>query len=191
MSRTPRDKLYGLDAEFEPTRIFARECLLARRLVERGVRFIELTCPVIEGNDRWDAHSGLDQKPFRKCPGGGSADRGLAERSEIARAIGGDAWSCGPANLAALRLPKARTAGTTIRSASRCGWPAAESRAAPIYGATDEYGYKVVENRCDIHDLHATMLHLLGVDHKRLTYRFSGRDFRLTDVYGEVLTDVL
>jgi hypothetical protein len=60
-----------------------------------------------------------------------------------------------------------------------------------VYGATDEYGYKVVENRCDIHDLHATMLHLLGVDHKRLTYRFSGRDIRLTDVYGEVLSDIL
>jgi uncharacterized protein (DUF1501 family) len=64
-------------------------------------------------------------------------------------------------------------------------------RGGTVYGATDEYGYKVVENRCDIHDLHATMLHLLGIDHKRLTYRFSGRDIRLTDVYGNVLTGIL
>ena len=60
-----------------------------------------------------------------------------------------------------------------------------------IYGATDEYGYKVVENKVEIHDLHATMLHLLGIDHKRLTFRFSGRDMRLTDVHGEVITGIL
>ena len=60
-----------------------------------------------------------------------------------------------------------------------------------IYGATDDYGYHAVENRVSIHDLHATMLHLLGVDHKRLTYRYSGRDMRLTDVYGEVVRDIL
>ena len=59
------------------------------------------------------------------------------------------------------------------------------------YGATDEYGYKAVEGRCQIHDLHATMLHLLGVDHKRLTYRWGGRDMRLTDVHGELITPVL
>jgi hypothetical protein len=60
-----------------------------------------------------------------------------------------------------------------------------------IYGATDEYGYKVVENKVEIHDLHATILHLLGLDHKKLTFRFGGRDIRLTDVYGEVLRDIL
>ena len=60
-----------------------------------------------------------------------------------------------------------------------------------VYGATDEYGYKAVENKLMIHDLHATMLHLLGVDHKRLTFRFSGRDMRLTDVHGEVVHDIL
>src|SRR2546430_21031 len=60
-----------------------------------------------------------------------------------------------------------------------------------IYGATDEYGYKVVENRVEMYDLHATMLHLLGINHEKLTFRFSGRDIRLTDVYGEVLHDIL
>ena len=64
-------------------------------------------------------------------------------------------------------------------------------RGGTVYGATDEFGYKAVENRAEIHDLHATMLHLMGIDHKKLTYRFSGRDMRLTDVHGEVLTGVL
>ena len=59
------------------------------------------------------------------------------------------------------------------------------------YGATDEYGYKVIENRVTIHDLHATILHLLGIDHKRLTLRFGGRDMRLTDVHGEIVHDIL
>ena len=60
-----------------------------------------------------------------------------------------------------------------------------------VYGATDEYGYKVVEGKLEIHDLHATMLHLLGIDHKRLTFRFGGRDMRLTDVHGEVIKEIL
>jgi uncharacterized protein (DUF1501 family) len=60
-----------------------------------------------------------------------------------------------------------------------------------VYGATDDYGYYAIENKVSLHDLHATMLHLLGIDHKRLTYRFSGRDMRLTDVYGEIIRDVL
>jgi uncharacterized protein (DUF1501 family) len=64
-------------------------------------------------------------------------------------------------------------------------------KAGTIYGATDEYGYKAIENKVTIHDLHATMLHLLGMDHKRLTYRFSGRDMRLTDVHGEVVHSIL
>jgi hypothetical protein len=59
------------------------------------------------------------------------------------------------------------------------------------YGATDEYGYKAVENKVHLHDLHATLLHLLGLDHKRLTYRYSGRDFRLTDVHGRVVEDII
>ena len=74
-------------------------------------------------------------------------------------------------------------AGATITTpASRCCWPAAASRAASVIGATDEFGMNAVENRVHVHDLHATILHLMGLDHERLTYRYSGRDFRLTDV---------
>jgi hypothetical protein len=182
--------LYGLDAEYEPTRIFAHQCLLARRLVERGVRFIELTCPVIEGNDRWDAHSNLIKNHSENAravdqPIAGLLtdlkSRGLLEETLIV-------WA-GEFG----RTPFAQ--GSDGRDHNPFGfslWLAgAGVRGGTVYGTTDEYGYKVVENRCDIHDLHATMLHLLGVDHKRLTYRFSGRDIRLTDVYGNVLTDIL
>jgi membrane-anchored protein YejM (alkaline phosphatase superfamily) len=182
--------LYGLDAEYEPTRIFAHQCLLARRLVERGVRFIELTCPAIEGNDRWDAHSNLIKNHSENAravdqPIAGLLtdlkSRGLLEETLIV-------WA-GEFG----RTPFAQ--GSDGRDHNPFGfsiWLAgAGVRGGTVYGTTDEYGYKVVENRCDIHDLHATMLHLLGVDHKRLTYRFSGRDIRLTDVYGNVLTDIL
>ena len=78
------------------------------------------------------------------------------------------------------------TAATTIRTATRCGWPAAGVKPGFVYGATDEFGYHAVENRMHIHDLHATLLHLLGLDHEKLTYRYAGRDFRLTDVAGTV-----
>ena len=100
-------------------------------------------------------------------------------------------WSSGPASSAARRSRRAPTAATTTRSASRSGWPAAASRAARSTAQTDEYGYKVVENKVEIHDLHATMLHLLGIDHTRLTFRFGGRDMRLTDVHGNVIHDIL
>ncbi len=75
--------------------------------------------------------------------------------------------------------------------ASRCGWPAAASSGGISYGATDELGYHAVENPVHVNDLHATILHLMGIDHTKLTYRFQGRDFRLTDVAGNVVKDVL
>ena len=84
-----------------------------------------------------------------------------------------------------------RAAATTTPTASPCGWPAAASRAALAYGATDEFGFRAVENKVHVHDLHATILHLLGLDHEQLTYRYAGRDFRLTDVHGVVQTALL
>ena len=89
------------------------------------------------------------------------------------------------------RSPKGATAATTTRKASPCGWPAAASKAGFRYGATDDYGYYAVENKVHIHDLHATILHLLGLDHEQLTYRYAGRDFRLTDVEGNVVHDIM
>ncbi|MCA9239622.1 MAG: DUF1501 domain-containing protein, partial [Planctomycetales bacterium] len=172
-------RLYGLDHDFEPTRIFARECLLARRLVERGVRFIEITCPRTEGNDRWDAHGGLvknhsenalaTDQPIAALLNDLDA-RGLLDETLVV-------W-CGEFG----RTPFAQ--GSDGRDHNPFGftiWLAGGgARGGTTYGRTDEFGYRVVENRVTIHDLHATMLHLLGIDHKRLTYRFQGRDFRLT-----------
>ena len=115
----------------------------------------------------------------------------LAERSESSAACWTRRWSFGPASSAARPSPREATAAITIRSASRIWLAGGGMKGGTIYGATDEYGYKAVENKVEIHDLHATMLHLLGIDHKRLTFRFGGRDMRLTDVHGEVINEIL
>jgi hypothetical protein len=180
---------YGLEDEFKNTQTFGRSCLIARRLVERGVRFIELTCPGGNG-DRWDQHGGLvdghtkNAKSVDKPIAALLADlkqRGLFESTLVI-------WSSEFG-----RTPFAQ--GANGRDHNPYGfsiWMAGGGIKPGItYGATDEFGYKVVENRVEIHDLHATMLHLLGVDHTQLTYRFSGRDMRLTDVHGHLIDGVL
>jgi Protein of unknown function (DUF1501) len=182
-------RLYGLDDAFPPTRIFARECLLARRLVERGVRFIELLCPSV-GGDRWDQHGNLKAGHENNAR---AVDRPIAGLLHDLKARGlldstlifwGGEFG---------RTPMAQ--GTDGRDHNPYGfsvWLAGGGiKGGTIFGATDDYGYHAVENKVEIHDLHATMLHLLGIDHKRLTYRFGGRDMRLTDVHGEVITGVL
>ena len=182
-------EMYGIFDEFPNTTTFGKQCLLARRLVERGVRFIELTCPGGNG-DRWDQHSNLvdghtkNAKTVDKPIAGLLADlkqRGLLERTLVV-------WS-GEFG----RTPFAQ--GNDGRDHNQYGfsmWMAgAGIRGGTIYGATDEFGYKAVEHKAEIHDLHATMLHLMGINHEQLTYRFSGRDMRLTDVHGVVLKDVL
>ena len=182
-------QLYGLDAAFEPTRIFGRQCLLARRLVERGVRFVELTCPAV-GDDRWDQHSNLDE---------GHENNARAVDQPIA-ALLADLKARGLLDATIVlwagefgRTPFAQ--GDNGRDHNPFGfsmWLAGGGfRGGTVYGATDEYGYKVVSQRVEMHDLHATILHLLGIDHKRLTYRFGGRDMRLTDVHGEVVQELL
>jgi hypothetical protein len=181
--------MYGLDAPYEPTRIFAQECLMARRLVEHGVRFIELTCPNV-GHDRWDQHSNLKE---------GHTQNALAVDQPIA-ALLEDLQQRGLLESTLVvwsgefgRTPFAQ--GSDGRDHNPFGfsvWMAGGGiRGGSVYGSTDEWGYRAVENKCDIHDLHATMLHCLGVDHTRSTFRFSGRDMRLTDVHGQVLHDIL
>ncbi|MCB9882288.1 MAG: DUF1501 domain-containing protein [Planctomycetes bacterium] len=181
---------YGLESSFQPTRIFGTQCLLARRLMERGVRFVELTCPRVTNSDRWDQHSNLKKNHGENALavdqpiGALLADleaRGLLDETLVV-------WS-GEFG----RTPFAQ--GSNGRDHNPFGfslWMAgAGVKGGTTYGATDEYGYHAVENRVEIYDLHATMLHLLGIDHERLTVRFSGRDMRLTDVHGQVLHDVL
>ena len=183
-------KLYGLDADFEPTRIYGRQCLIARRLVERGVRFVELTCPRVGGADRWDAHSGLLQnhgqnaravdQPIRALLVDLRA-RGLLDETLVV-------WS-GEFG----RTPFAQGGdGRDHNQFAFTAWFAGGgSRPGVSIGGTDEWGYKAIDRPFEMHDLHATLLHLLGLDHTRLTYRFGGRDLRLTDVFGDVITDAV
>ena len=181
--------LYGLDAPFPPTRTFGLQCLLARRLVERGVRFVELTCPEV-GGDRWDQHGNLRDGHANNSR---AVDQPIAalledlkERGLLAQTLVVWAGEFG-------RTPFAQ--GSDGRDHNPFGfsvWLAGGgTRGGMTFGATDEYGYKAVEDKVTVHDLHATMLHLLGIDHKRLTVRFSSRDMRLTDVHGEVVGGIL
>ena len=183
-------KLYGLEAKYEHTRTFGMQCLMARRLVQKGVRFIELTCPRIGGSDRWDAHGGLlknhgDNARATDQPIAGLL-RDLKSRGMLKDTL--VVWS-GEFG----RTPFAQ--GSNGRDHNPYGftiWMAGGgARPGITYGATDEFGYHAVENKLEIHDMHATMLHLLGMDHKKMTYFFDGRDMRLTDVHGHVAHDLV
>jgi membrane-anchored protein YejM (alkaline phosphatase superfamily) len=191
LSEEPRHvrDLYGLDADFEPTRIYAAECLIARRLVERGVRFIELTCPSVRG-DRWDQHSNLKQGHEENARAVDQPIAGLL-RDLRARGLLDETLVVWAGEFG--RTPFAQ--GANGRDHNPFGftvWMAGGGvKPGTVYGATDEFGYKAIENRVEIHDLHATMLHLLGVDHTRSTFRFGGRDMRLTDVTGHVMREIV
>jgi Protein of unknown function (DUF1501) len=180
-------ELYGLD---DPkTEIFGRQCLVARRLVERGVRFVELLCQNL-GHDRWDQHSNLKKghednaRVVDKPIAGLLKDlksRGLLKETLL---IWGGEFG---------RTPMAQ--GADGRDHNPFGfsmWLAGGGiKGGTVYGETDDYGYHAIRDKVEIHDLHATMLHLLGLDHKKVTFRFGGRDMRLTDVHGEVVRGIL
>jgi hypothetical protein len=182
--------LYGLQSKYEPTRTFGMQCLMARRLVEKGVRFIELTCPRISGNDRWDAHGGLQKNHGDNARATDQPIAGLL-RDLKSRGMLKDTLVVWSGEFG--RTPFAQ--GSNGRDHNPFGftiWMAGGGAKPGItYGATDEFGYRAVENKMDIHDMHATMLHLLGMDHKKMTYYFDGRDMRLTDVHGHVALDLI
>ncbi|MCE9544109.1 MAG: DUF1501 domain-containing protein [Planctomycetia bacterium] len=182
-------ELYGIKDKFGNTQTYGKICLLARRLVERGVRFIELTCTSGNG-DRWDQHGGLRAGHQKNAL---SVDRPIAglltdlkRRGLLDSTLVVFAGEFG-------RTPFAQ--GSDGRDHNPFGfsiWLAGGGiKGGMTYGETDEFGYRAIRDRVEIHDLHATMLHLLGIDHKRLTFRFSGRDMRLTDVKGNVVTQIL
>ncbi len=158
-------------------------------MVERGARFIELTCPNV-GGDRWDQHGGLKQGHENNAR---AVDQPIAAllKDLKARGLLDDTLVVWAGEFG--RTPFAQ--GGDGRDHNPFGftiWLAGGGvKAGFAYGETDEWGYKAVVNKVEIHDLHATMLHLLGVDHKRLTVRFGGRDMRLTDVHGEIIKDIL
>ena len=176
--------MYGLDSVDNALSGYARQCLLARRLIERGVRFVELTCRPL-GHDRWDQHSNLkagheaNARAVDQPIAALLTDlerRGLLETTLIVFA--GEFG----------RTPMAQ--GSDGRDHNPHGfsiWLAGGGvKGGHVHGATDEFGYFAVQDVCEMHDLHATMLHLLGIDHTRLVFPFGGRDMRLTDVHGHV-----
>ncbi|MEM7145897.1 MAG: DUF1501 domain-containing protein [Verrucomicrobiota bacterium] len=175
-------KQYGIGEA--TTDDFGRQCLMARRFAEAGVRFIEL------GHGNWDQHNGLRSNLARNCA---EIDRPMAGLLEDLKqrdmldetlVIWGGEFG---------RTPHVRRDdGRDHNSAGFSFWMAGGGiKGGMRYGSTDENGIAAVENRIHFHDLHATVLHQLGLDHEKLTYRYSGRDFRLTDVHGTVLSDIL
>jgi hypothetical protein len=170
---------------------FARQALTARRLIERGVRFVQLYSGGFNNDDCWDGHNNIN-KNHRQFAGETDQpiaalltdlrQRGLLDSTLVV--------CCGEFG----RLPLVQKGGTgrDHNPHAFTTWLAGGGvKGGTSYGATDEIGFKAVENRVSINDLHATILHALGLDHERLTYRHNGRDFRLTDVGGDVVREVL
>jgi hypothetical protein len=176
-------RLYGLDDDV--TRPFGRQCLMARRFCERGVRFVQ-----VSHSYKWDQHGGLKKEITRNArevdvPIAGLLTdlkaRGLLEDTLV---LWGGEFG---------RTPTSQ--GDDGRDHNPQGytmWLAGGGvKGGYAHGATDDYGYYAVHDKVHVHDLHATILHLLGLDHTRLTYRYAGRDFRLTDVHGEVVKELI
>ncbi len=179
-------RLYGTD--HPTTELFGRQCLLARRLAERGVRFIQLfDAPK---NNVWDQHSGLREELPKRCA---AVDQPIAALLVDLKARGllEDTLVLWGGEFG--RTPTAE--GTNGREHHPFGftmWMAGGGiRGGHVHGATDEFGWYASQDIVHVHDLHATILHLMGLDHTRLTYHFAGRDYRLTDVYGNVVHGLL
>lgn len=183
-------EMYGLNAEYAHTKTYGRACMIARRLVERGVRFVEVLIPLVNGYQRWDAHGNVVDNHSTNAR---AVDQPIAALLKDLRRRGmlDDTLVVWSGEFG--RTPFAQ--GGAGRDHNEHGfslWLAGGGvKGGMTYGATDEWGYKAVEDRLEIHDLHATILHQLGIDHTELTYRFSGRDIRLTDVYGRVIEEIL
>ena len=176
-------RLYGLDDE--ATRNFGRQCLMARRFAERGVRFVQ-----VSHSYKWDQHGNLRVDHGRNALEVDKPIAGLLKDLKV-RGLLEDTLVLWGGEFG--RTPTAQ--GDDGRDHHPHGftmWLAGGGvRGGMKYGGTDEYGFYAVENKVHFHDLHATILHLLGLDHTRLTYRYAGRDFRLTDVHGEVVRGIM
>jgi hypothetical protein len=175
--------LYGLD--HDTTAPFGRKCLLARRLVERGVRFVQVYC-----DDEWDAHNSITDNHTARCAetdrGAAALIKDLKQRGLLQDTLviwGGDFG----------RMPVSESGlGRDHNPEGFLVWMAGGGvKGGMSYGATDEIGWQAADRRVSVPDLHATILHTLGLDHEKLTYLHNGRKFRLTDVSGSVLRDIL
>jgi len=179
------------------TDAYATQCLLARKLVERGVRFVQLLPPKLPQHDQWDQHERLAEghrdnaeaidQPIAALLKDLKA-RGLLDQTIVL-------WGGEFGRTAMEHTMPAGSRSCDGRGHNRFGftmWMAGGGfKPGLTYGATDEYGFFAIENPVTVHDLHATILHLLGLNHEQLTYRYGGRDFRLTDVSGQVVQGLL
>ncbi len=185
-------RLYGLDAADKNKRLYGLQCLRARRLIESGVRFVEITCPEVHGlnNGTWDQHSelkkGHEGNALITDQGIAALLKDLKSRGMLQETLVFWATEFG-------RTPHApKPDGRDHHETAFTVWMAGGGvKSGHVYGATDEVGMRSVENVTEVYDLHATVLQLLGLNHKKLTYRFGGRDVSLTDVHGHVVTDIL
>jgi hypothetical protein len=174
---------YGISDPNQPG--YARNCLLARRLLERGVRFVQLF------HEAWDQHGDLTKGIKKNCDDTERAsaalvmdlkDRGLLDDTIV---IWGGEFGRTP-------MVQGGNDGRDHHNRAFTMWLAGGGiKAGHVYGRTDDFGFNVAEDSVHVHDLNATLLHLLGFDHTRLTYRFQGRDYRLTDVHGNLVTGIL
>jgi uncharacterized protein (DUF1501 family) len=185
----PMRELYGDTVQ-------GRQLLTARRLLERGVRFVQ----VWHGNGQpWDNHDDLEvnhRKLARESDQAiGALLKDLKQRGMLDDTL--VIWGGEFGRTPVVELPTAGANAGKVngRDHNHYGftmWLAGGGvRGGHVHGATDEFGFAAVEKRVHVHDLHATMLHLMGLDHEKLTYRYSGRDYRLTDVHGRIVTEVL
>jgi uncharacterized protein (DUF1501 family) len=199
-----REAAEAFDVELEPKYIRemygpgtqARQILIARRLVERGVRFVQ----VWHGEGQpWDNHDDIEVNHRRLA---GQCDKAIAalitdlkQRGLLEQTLVLISGEFGRTPTVELPTPGSNAGKVNGRDHNHYGFTMLMAgggvRAGYVHGATDEFGFQAVEKKVHIHDLHATILHLMGFDHERFTYRYAGRDFRLTDVHGHVVTDVV
>ncbi|MCG8583460.1 MAG: DUF1501 domain-containing protein, partial [Pirellulales bacterium] len=187
---TDTRRLYGMDNK--KCAHFAKQCLTARRMVERGVRFVQIYSGGMENQRSWDGHkdikgnhSGFAGETDQPIAGllTDLAQRGMLDDTLV---IWGGEFG---------RLPVAQKGSKPGRDhnphAFTAWFAGGGAKGGTSYGETDEIGFRAAKNRVSVHDFHATILHLLGMNHEKLTYRYSGRDFRLTDVAGTVIRDII
>ena len=183
-------KLYGFDDPM--TEPFGRQCLMARRLVERGVRFVQLYHGGLglQNIDTWDAHENVQENHSRHGKEVDLPISGLLTDLK-ARGLLDSTLVIWQGEFGRMPISQ-RGMGRDHNPGAMSIWMAgAGINGGQTIGSSDEFGYKAEEQPISVHDFHATVLHLLGMDHTKLTYRFNGRDMRLTDVYGELIPQIV
>ena len=203
-ARMQTEAAEAFDIQREPRRVLeaygdsvqGRQLLMARRLLERGVRFVQLWHGA---GQPWDSHDDLEVNHRRlagECDGAIAAllddlkQRGLLDETLVI--WGGEFGRTPTVELPTAGANQGKINGRDHNHYGFTVWLAGGGvRGGYVHGATDDFGFQAVENRVHVHDLHATLLHLLGFDHQRLTYRYAGRDFRLTDVHGRIVQELL